>query len=432
MSIGARLRQMTKDRQFLLFFVISSLCFAGATWQLFNICAKYLTYPIVSEVYVVKEESVDPPAFSLCFPWIELLPWSTLNHTQDSWMHLSLADKNNVSVTVNERMTVRLILNTTLDMSDLRLHSWVRRSGSFAINSDPVDLYVEKFLKDDLVCFKTMDADAVRPDFRYASHQVTYGAEPGMTLGLTLSRAHLRHISKVVIFLTPRLEYPCGDADFPVNYLSSDGAAARGLFADNGSTVGITYAKVTVQLLPPPFRTRCFGYERQRVNGRSYQSQQQWVHECVNRASLRQLRHGSFTSTFRGNARLLDYALLSKQLVYDNASLADELDRLIRVCNHSSPGAGCRSVTLTPQLFSTRGSRDVTFTLYDMSGPETLLIFHPLTTVTDLYVQVVSVIGAWLGVSCLDVLLQAVRLVTLASSCRRRCRRRRHDRRSRH
>jgi hypothetical protein len=412
------------------FFLISLVCLAGVAWQLWFIATSYMEYPVVSEVYVTKKDEVIPPAFNLCFPWIEMLPWNVINRTQDEWISISAEERKKISIDINNRFTVKQIFDLTHDMRNIWRSLFVRKLNSFETLDHPDRMFVEKFVKDDLICYKMMTMAALRKGFFYWSHQITYGSEPGMTLEVTLSKAMLRHVNKVVIFLSGKDEYPRGDGDFPITYVSSNDQANTsaddylGMFG-NASSVGITYAKTTIRRLPPPFNMRCFPYKKHEVDGRSYESHYDWIHDCVNNRTLRNLKKGSFTSTFR-KSEPIDFTLMSKYDVWDesnkfnNKTVGHMLDEFIEQCNNSSPGISCISEIFTPALISTRDSADITFTLYDMSGPEMMLIFRPLTMPMDLYVQAISVVGAWLGMSCIDAMNKALTAIIVSGrSCNR-------------
>lgn len=107
--------------------------------------------------------------------------------------------------------------------------------------------------------------------------------------------------------------------------------------------------------------------------------------KCMKNKTLRKFGYASFTTTFD---RPEDYKILSKYSVYVNRSKENEVDNMFDDCRHSMPGKPCWKVLYMPALVSIRDSESVTFLLYDMSGPEYTLIFHPATFHMDLYVQV--------------------------------------------
>src|SRR5687767_9226709 len=50
-----------------------SLCAIGVLWQITSLSIEYFSYEVVTELYLKKSEKIQPPAFSLCLPYVDLI-----------------------------------------------------------------------------------------------------------------------------------------------------------------------------------------------------------------------------------------------------------------------------------------------------------------------------------------------------------------------
>ena len=242
-----------------------------------------------------------------------------------------------------------------------------------------------------------------------------------MTLKLRFHRDLLSRTSKLVVYLHPYNMLPRGDGDFPFNYVASPNAS---LFSESAAYIGITYAKLTIHLLPPPFSTACRPYGeaasdsphdlepgsnggKGKQAASSFESSHHCLHRCLRHRTLQRFAQASFTSTFD---RPRDVHIMDKYSVYSNRGKENTVDLMVDKCRQECPGTACVRTIFTPALISVREAERVTFLLYDMSGPEYRLYLHPSTSLMDLYVQLMSVCGVWLGISCIDVIARCASL----------------------
>lgn len=393
------------------------LCLVGALLQMYQILNNYLKYEMMSEVNFFKEDFVRPPAFSICFSYVELIDFSGLNtnDTQidvDFWNNItSNKEREVISDHLQQQLTIKQIFDRTPNLTDLLINGWVRRANSYEVNYDNFeDMKSVKYVKDDLVCYAISHAGqngSSRSDnFHLRSHHITYGQEPGTQMMVTLDRSKVNHVSKAVAYLHPFDQLPRGDADFPFNYISNEEAK---LFTKASSYIGLTYQKININLLPAPYGSGCHNYshrnpgqfgwtldEKKRV---TFESEYHCIHYCLRYRTLKFFNETSFTSTF-GDA--LDIQIMTKHSIYQSMEKEVNFDRIFDSCQNSCSGKSCVKSIFMPALVAVRESDEVTFMIYDMAGLETTATFKPKILLVELLVQVLSVSGVWLGVSCVD------------------------------
>lgn len=373
---------------------------------MFVLINDYLKYSIVSEVNMVKHRHVRPPAFSLCIPYIEDINWTSMgwDFTTDQWINLDRIERDALTMQLQQNWTIRNIFQETYDLQTFKTGGWIRRTDSYEVEREDEYMYIKKYLRDDFVCFRIYHSDIKREtlDFSYESHHVAYGEEAGGLFSISLNKARLMQVTKLSIFLHPNDIYPRGDADFPFNSISTNHSTIFG----NGSTYfGLTYTQMTIHSLPPPFRTRCFNYH---FPEKRFESQQHCIDHCMRRRVLEKFNESSFTTTFTEPE---DYRIMSKYSVHISRPKENRVDMIYQSCLKECPMIECHQVRYLPALMATRDSNDVTFVLNEPNGPEMIIIFLPKLTLMELYVQVMSICGVWLGVSLADVVIRGMKVV---------------------
>ena len=397
------------------------ICLAGGSWQLFTILDNYLKYEIISEVYYIKDDSVTPPAFSLCLPYVEVLNYKNMSSPFDEitpkyWVDIDTNEKRDrISHGIQRNLTVTDIFNLTPELTDIMKAGYVRKKGSYRIEYDNLQgMQITKYVKDDLVCYQINYEGQNRvfrePRFTLRSHHITYGQEPGIHMVISIDRDAINHLSKAVLYLHPYGQLPRGDRDFPLNYMSSRSSQ---LFSNSSSYIGITYYKANLNLLPAPYSTRCRNFSNFHPPlttgfNLTFDSEYHCIHFCMRMKTLRRFNESSFTTTFEGPE---DVHIMTKYSLYTDSFLEKEFDNIFDSCIKQCPGQSCQKVFFMPALVTTRESDDVTFLIYDMAGLETTANFQPKMGTVELLVQVLSVSGVWLGLSCVDIIMTFIQLV---------------------
>ena len=381
------------------YFLTLLVCFAGLSWQLFFLTNDYLSYSIVSEVNMVKNRNVKPPAFSLCLPYVEMIDWTLMNwnFTQDEWVKIDQKDRDAMTMQLQKNWTIAKIFEETYNFNWMKLAGWLRKTDSYEIERNDMYMDIKKYLRDDFVCYRILHVDVSKdPGLYVLSHHNTYGPEPGGLLSFSLDREKIKQVTKASIFLHQVDVFPRGDADFPFNFISSNSSP----IFENGSTyVGLTYTQMTLYYLSPPYKTSCSDYSTQ---DSPFETQEHCIESCMRLRTVKVFNESSFTATYT-IAR--DIKMMSKVSVHMNRTKENEVDKLYYECLEVCPGIECHQIRFIPALVSNRDSNDITFFLQEPNGPETVIVFHPKLTAMDFYVQIMSVVGVWLGVAIIDAVV---------------------------
>lgn len=388
-----------------MIFATNLLCLIGLSWQLYVLFTGYFQYHMVSEIYLEKFDTVVPPAFSLCFPYVQMINLSSLgmNLTDEDWIRMTPRQVIENSYRIQKNLSIDEIFELTHDLRDIIVDGFIRELDAYEVEKREDRMDIKKYVKDDLICYRIIHADQGKSSFHHKSHHLTYGEESRATLSVTLNKSRLLHVTRVLIHLHPVNMYPRGDREFPLVYV---GVNDSSVFMDGGSYLGVTYTKYTMYYLPPPYKTNCIDYNRQKP--KSYESQTHCIHYCMRDVVQRAYNLTSFTSTFTKPRRL---TMLNKFDIYNDRGLENEFEKLLRKCKRTCPYQNCTRIFFTPSLLSVRDSKDVTLVLYDMNGLEWISIFQPKTTLIDLFVQILSVTGVWMGLSCVDMVITCTNFV---------------------
>ena len=371
---SADMKQFLLSANFSLL-LTSLICFFGVSYQMMQIINTYLEYRVVTEVYLEKRDMVFPPALSLCFAYVELIPWQDLglDMTSERWLEASESERIQLAAQVQGNMTVADLFDATPDLKSLlTVGSWLRQQDTYVIERDFDKLNVTKYVKDDLVCYCVRHSNLKGDmEYKYKSYHISFGEEPGITMALSLDKEKLYRVTKSVIYVHPAHMLPRGDGDFPFNYVAGRNLS---LFSGSASYVGLTYSKISLRLLPPPYQTACHQYGVM-DNDMEYESSYHCVHRCTRHVTMRKYGQASFTSSFD---KKRDVHIMSKYSVYKNRAKENTIDLMLSQCRKRCPGTACNQVLFTPALLSVRESERVVLLLYDMSGPEYRLFFPPL------------------------------------------------------
>ena len=191
-----------------------TLCFSGLIWQTVLLSNEYFSYQLVSSVEYTKDDSVRPPAFTICFPYFELIDTSKYGfHFTD------LDSPQKRSQAIMENFTIERLLKVTPELQEIVKYIWIQRRWSYGISSSFESLDIKKFIKEYYVCYRIMHMDADSPNFYLRSHHVTFGSKPGALLGLAFEKENLKGLTRAVIYLHPVNVFPRGDRDFPLTLL---------------------------------------------------------------------------------------------------------------------------------------------------------------------------------------------------------------------
>lgn len=373
-------------------------CLGGTMWQLYAVSLDYFAYAVVSEVSLVKVYNIEPPAFSLCIPYIDMIDLDALGIRKTD----SSEWRNPAYQYVQENIPVQQLYNMTPDLESYVTRAWVREEDSYKILTGVSSISIRKYIRDDLVCYRVAHPNQVsNPGFYLKSHQVTYGKKGGGLLGLRLRKNDLRHVSRAIVFLHPMDMFPRGDRDYAL-FLSSDSS----VFDDYQTFWTISWSRTIQLALEPPFVTNC---RNNQVHG--FENKEHCQHQCVQQKTLANLGRGIFTVTMTEKE---NFTVLSSESLLTNHSLQQEIDGYIADCNLTCWGHNCIRVNYMPLVTSTlRDNESIVFQVYDQNTLETRITFQEKMTFVSYLVYILSIMGFWFGISCLDLVESAIALANV-------------------
>lgn len=377
------------------------LCLVGVAYQLFSLTTDFLAYKIVSEVMITKDDFVRPPALSICVPYSEAIDWSK---TPEGAQPRSIVGTDEFKRKIQEKYNISDLIKWTPRIDDFLRYSWIRKQGSYGISeSDPKtedlvpDLSVTKFIKDYYICYSFKHVNATKDTFFFRSHHISFGRRPGQIMGLHFHNQSFIPIRSAIIYLHPVDIYPRGDRDYPIILVGN----TKDVFDDSSTYWGITYTETTLYLLPSPYGTNCIPYKKTT----RWENEIHCQHDCVSREFVAKFGKSLFTATEleTDENNFTSYSKFS--LTSDEEE--EKVDKIIDKCNKSCPGLNCVRKYYIPQVLVKRDVDDVVFELYDMNGPESLSWAHEKMPPLTYLIGVISIIGVWMGISCIDILKNA-------------------------
>ena len=121
----------------------------------------------MSEVSLVKVYNIEPPAFSLCLPYVDMIdlasfglkrgPESDSDWRSSAYQHLQ------------EHVTVARLMQSTPDLDKYVTRAWVRERDSYRLRTGINSIAVRKYLRDDMVCYRVSHPDQQTEPASHAS-----------------------------------------------------------------------------------------------------------------------------------------------------------------------------------------------------------------------------------------------------------------------
>ena len=374
------------------------LCSAGLLWQLSSLSTSYFEYQMISKVSYVKNDTVIPPAMSICVPFPQVFDSSKLG-----WSELNLSSPEEEARFLRS-VTVRQVFDATPEFRDLVSHAWIRARDSFGIDDTLKSFQINKFTKNDGVCYRIQNRYADEKGFSYKSHQISFGIRPGIIFFVGLDKSKISKVIEADIYLHESDKYPRGDRDFPIYLGGTDsfvGSNAQSLW-------GISQVKETFHLLPWPFETNCKNYK-----SIGFETEYHCVYSCTSKRFIKKFNKTIFTTVYDEPN---DYLTITRDDIIDNKKLQNDIDTFLRDCRKECPGSSCTRVYFIPMIIDTRDFNSMlVFQLFDMNGLEMIADFSSKIALADFTVQALSVSGVWMGISCHDIVVSILRWIALVS-----------------
>lgn len=284
------------------------------------------------------------------------------------------------------------IYELTPELEKFVTRAWVRREDSYSIITGVESIKIKKYIRDDVVCYLiTHPKQEPSSGFHLQSHHVTFGKKAGGIMGLRLKKKELTNVSRAIVFLHPHDSFPRGDRDYPL-FLSSDSS----VFDDDQTFWTISWSRTIQLALEPPFVTNC---RNNQLLG--YDNKEHCQHECVSNKTMRIFNKTIFTRSITSPENV---TVLSSESLIANRSLELLVDGFISDCNDSCWGHNCLRINYMPLVTSTlKDNESIVFQIFDQNTLETRITFQAKLTFVEFLIYILSIVGFWFGVSCLDL-----------------------------
>lgn len=157
------------------------------------------------------------------------------------------------------------------------------------------------------------------------------------------------------------------------------------------------------QMLPEPYTTQCRDFP-----GMGYESEYHCQMRCTELKVIERYNKSLFTISQTVNEPN-PYTTLSKYSLYKNRTLEIEIDEFDDACDRKCYGTKCKNRLYAPVIASQMDSdKYVTFKLLDPNGPQLKSIYKPRMSLPNYCVNILSIVGIWLGLSCIDIIRRGI------------------------
>ena len=353
---------------------------------------------MISKVSYLKNDTVVPPAMSICVPFPQVIDLSKLG-----WSEFNLSSPEGEAKFL-QSVTVRQVFDATPHFRDLISRAWMRKRDSFGIGNSLESFQIDKFTKNDDVCYRIQNRRADEKGFSYRSHQISFGVHPGIMFFVGFNKSKISKVMEADIYLHESDKYPRGDRDFPI-YL---GGTNSFVSSNAQSLWGISQVKETFHLLPWPFETNCRNYE-----SIDFETEYHCIYNCISKRFIEKFNKTVFTTVY---TEPVDYLTITRDEIIEDKKLQNDIDGFLDNCKKYCPGSSCTRVYFIPMIIDTRDFESMlVFQLFDMNGLEMIADFSSKIALADFTVQALSVSGVWMGISCYDIVVNILRWIVMVS-----------------
>jgi len=204
-------------------------------------------------------------------------------------------------------------------------------------------------------------------------------------------------VTRAIIYLNSIDSQPRGDRDFTPNLITR---SDEGVFEFDAAYWAVAYTRQVTKLLPSPYSTQCRNF---RTFG--FESEYHCQISCASKRVMKRYGRDLFTNTFFKSEQI---TVLSKKSLYINRTLEKEINTIDLECMSECKGHNCEQIFYAPTVASLMDSDDVAIRLLDPNGPEITTTYQPKTSFPNYCVNVLSILGVWLGLSCMDIIKRAM------------------------
>lgn len=409
-------------------FIWLIVCLGGNVFQIIALCQSYFRYEVSSQVTIAFLEKFRVPGMAVCFSYIDVLNWSTViqGHSDRYQRLLALGnfpeELSNVSSLPGKDEIRQLISHT----KKLRVDS----KGYLAFtlfNGLTVDQVFKMALEPNVVLNfnrsytqKTFHnripgefAQVVLIEKLMHSYRLCYNIQFKDSNELTsLSEIFRDHVLNGMLYwfgFTDEIASRVSRIDIkyaPPGSLPRYGFA-KDLFTDlNEPVLAVTYRKITIDLLPPPFPTNCKSYYQFKGKGKrrvKYLSSRSECHEkCIYDLSLE--RYSGLSPGIT-----IDPSFGEETMVAPSIETIIEYSRHFEkseeICANKCSQLDCKDTHYIPQIYSQLKANGVKLALasYVASDPPISVSTKRILDFTSFITDLASSFNFWLGVSLLSI-----------------------------
>ncbi|KAI1293493.1 hypothetical protein HDE_06623 [Halotydeus destructor] len=371
---------------------IMMVCLCGAAYQCYDVTSEYTDYEVVSDLSISKPRDIIPPAFTLCLVYVDLVDWRALlpgyKYPSDP------PQPKEVMRALQENLNISAILDALPDVMGSLKYMMARDQGSYDILENGQALHIKRFIKNYYVCYMfTMPGGQDGQDMVLRSKDVTYGREPGSLMRISFVKANLSFVSRAVFYLNPANYLPRGDRDFRL-FIDARGET---VFSQSATYWSLSYQKIELHLLPPPYATRCRDFRPLGFEG-SYHCQL----SCTHAHAMRNYGKSLFTLL---HTKAENFTVINKYSIILNKTLRAEIDQIERLCDRKCDGNSCHKRLYAPKIESQLSHEtEIVFRIVEPSGVFISSDFKPKMSGVYYTVSVLSILGVWLSFSFITVI----------------------------
>lgn len=397
------------------------VCAIGCCYQLTVLTSNYMSYRISSAVRFTFEEKIDLPSVTWCVNMFYVVDWNNPLIRKDCHVILDL-DCSNMSTSDLERESKRMSIQRMRRLSGrlLRLYDGYDLSHNMLPIESLISYVMHAISNTTAAKIAVMGTLA---DFfavtqyvnRYCMYYtMTWKSEPKSAYAVSLNKCMFD--PGLLWFIVPTPEFV--ERVLVYSYAYSDGRKTdlNTIFAQTKALTTSSYETYRSKLLEAPFETECFDYNDARLGHQANCSD-----SCLSEQSLSKFGKKSYGLSLQPHEKGIK--LLTLQDMADRVQAHEEItDHCIRKCSKQD----CVQKVYSSK---TTSSDDVTAALtsghvsFAPSTPTVVTECSAKISLTEYIAVPASCLGFWFGVSVMDWLLAAPRLVRALR--RRWCRSRR-------
>ena len=381
------------------------ICVLGLITHLSLITIKYFDYETTTAVYLQFRDSVESPALSVCFRYIELLDhdWAISRFGRKL-----LDGSTSHTEAIARNITLAEIFDHTPSVDDILIEGRTRDETTYRVEQlkSPASVQrkfqVWRFFSQDWLCYRVQ----TRHNGIYSYGQVATSVNPGMLFqfgfdGLLFNRT---------IYLAPILhrinELPCKSIYFApiINHISD---------------YQLNFYRVINEKVENHFLERPYASDWVDHHGMRRTS----IGKCVTQLTIDRFRMVPYAEVQLESKIYFNTAtnILHPHTIADNQTLRSEFEKIRDHCHQLYRNIDCHTTTYLSHVVSReerKSPKSISFRVYQSKTPTYLTIHQPMEDFFSFGLMALSCFGVWLGLSLAD--FNPIHLMNLFNDGRQR------------